>query len=94
MSVSAFLTNNLRSDDVIYHWSDSSLLAIVEGRASEQILAAELDRIAARNREITIQIGGRKVMLRVPLDYHITPVSSLSTAEDLYKLSMEHAAQW
>jgi GGDEF domain-containing protein len=94
MAVSAFLTANLRREDVIYHWSDSTLLAILEGRANEQILTAELRRIAGQNREITIQIGGRKVMLRVPLDYVITPTARLHTPDDLYKLSVEHTAQW
>lgn len=94
MAVSAFLIASLRRDDVIYHWSDSSLLAIMEGRANEQILTAELQRISNRNREITIQMGGRMVMLRVPLDFEITPTGRFRTAEDLYKLSMEPATQW
>ena len=87
MAISAYLTHSLHSDDAIYHWSDSSLLAILQGRANEQILAAELNRIAAQNRDITIQIGGRTIMLRVPLAFDIHPVSSFRCADDLLKLS-------
>jgi GGDEF domain-containing protein len=94
MTVSAFLTANLHRDDVIYHWSDSTLLAILEGRPNEQILTAELRRIASQNREITIQIGDRTVMLRIPLDFVITPTARLRTPDDLYKLSVEHTTQW
>lgn len=92
MTVSAFLTHSLQREDVIYHWSDSSLLAILQGRVNEQIVAAELSRIASHNRDITIQIDGRTIMLRVPVDFNITPISRLRAADDLYKLSFEHAA--
>jgi GGDEF domain-containing protein len=94
MAVSAFLTANLHRDDVIYHWNDSTLLAILEGRPNEQILTAELRRIASQNREITIQINGRMVMLRVPLDFVVTPTARLRVPDDLYKLSVEHTTQW
>jgi hypothetical protein len=33
MAVAAFLTHSLRSDDMIYFWSDTSLLAILESTA-------------------------------------------------------------
>lgn len=92
MAVSAFLTSHLHREDIIYHWSDSSLMAIMEGRANEQILNSELQRIASRNREITIQVGGRAVMLRVPLDFEIIPTTRFRAPEDLYKLAGEESA--
>jgi GGDEF domain-containing protein len=88
MAVSAFLTQSLHSDDAIYHWSDSSLLAILQGRANEQILTAELDRIAMQNRETTVSIGGRATMLRIPIAYDVTPIERLKSAEDLYKIAL------
>jgi hypothetical protein len=94
MAVAAFLTASLHRDDAIYHWSDCLLLAVIEGRSSEQILTAELGRIALQNREVTISIGGRNIMLRVPLDFEINSIRSLNAAEDLYKLSMQHEAMW
>jgi GGDEF domain-containing protein len=90
MAVSAFLTANLHSDDTIFHWSDSSLLVVLEGRPSEQILTAELQRIVAQNREISIQVGSHTVMLRIPLEFDTISISRLQSAEDLYKLSPEH----
>jgi len=93
MAISAFLTQNLRSDDAIYHWSDSSLLVILQGRANEQVLNAELRRIAARNRDISVTIDGRTIMLRVPIDYKLLPIAGLRTTDDLRKLSEEHANQ-
>jgi GGDEF domain-containing protein len=94
MAVSASLTHNLHSDDAIFHWSDSSLLIVLEGRRNQQILAAELQRIVAQNSEITVTIEGHNVMLRVPLDFDLTPISYLRNAEDVYKLTPKPATQW
>lgn len=87
MAVSAYLTASLRSDDAVHHWSDSSLLAIVQSPVSESILSAAIQRIVDNNRDITIQIGGRLVMLRVPLEFELTPIDCLQSAVDLYCLS-------
>jgi hypothetical protein len=94
MAVSAFLTSSLHSDDAIFHWSDSSLLAILQGRPSEQILAAELQRIASQNRESSINVAGRTIMLRIPLAFELTPINRLRTAEDLYRISAQGGAKW
>jgi GGDEF domain-containing protein len=88
MAVSAFLTESLNSDDAIYHWSDSSLLAILQGRANEQILTAELERIAMQNRETTVSIGGRATVLRIPITFDLTPIERLKSADDLYKITL------
>jgi len=88
MAVSAFLTQSLHSNDAIYHWSDSSLLAILQGRANEQILTAELERIAMKNRETAVNIGGRSTMLRIPITFDLTPIERLQSAEDLYKITL------
>jgi GGDEF domain-containing protein len=88
MAVSAFLTQSLNSDDAIYHWSDSSLLAILQGRANDQILTAELERIAMQNRETTVSIGGRATVLRIPITFDLTPIERLKSADDLYKITL------
>jgi GGDEF domain-containing protein len=88
MAVSAFLTESLNSDDAIYHWSDSSLLAILQGRANDQILTAELERIAMQNRETSVNIGGRATMLRIPITFDLTPIERLKSADDLYKITL------
>jgi GGDEF domain-containing protein len=94
MAVSAFLTHNLHSGDAIFHWSDSSLLVVLEGRPNVQILTAELQRIVAQNRDITVNIENRIVMLRIPLDFDLTPISYLHSAEDVYKLTPKPVTQW
>ena len=88
MAVAAFLTQSLHSDDTIYHWSDSSLLAILQGRPNQQILTAELDRIVYQNRETSVNIGGRSTMLRIPLTFDLIPIDKLQSAEDLCKISL------
>jgi GGDEF domain-containing protein len=88
MAVAAFLTQSLHSDDSIYHWSDSSLLAILQGRANEQILNAELERIAFQNRETSVNIGGRSTMLRIPIIFDLTAIDRLQSADDLYKITL------
>lgn len=94
MAVSAFLTASLHSDDGIYHWSESSLLVVLQGRPSEQILTAELQRIASQNRDSSINVAGRTIMLRIPLAFDLTPISRLRTAEDLFRLSPQQASNW
>jgi len=89
MAVSAYLTSALHSDDMIFHWSDSSLVAILLGRPNEHILTAEINRIAAKNSDINVSIGGRSVMLRIPFSFELTPIERLKTADELYKLSLQ-----
>ena len=94
MAVSAFLTSSLHGDDAVYHWSDSSLLAVLQGRPSEQILAAELQRIASQNRDSSINVAGRNIMLRIPLAFELTSINRLRTADDLYRLSTAQIRKW
>ncbi len=91
MAISNYLTECLRNEDAVYHWSDSSLLAILQARANENILSIELRRIASNHRDIAIQLNDRSVMLRVPLEFDITPISRLKSAEDLYRLTPDAA---
>ena len=87
MAVSAYLTAGLQSSDSICHWSDSALLAILQGRPNEAILSAELERIMAQNRESSINVAGRTIMLRIPLTFEVTPISRLRSADDLLRIS-------
>jgi GGDEF domain-containing protein len=91
MAVSACLTAGLQSEDTIFHWSDSSLVAILLNRANEHLLNAELRRIVAKNSDINVNIGGRSIMLRIPLTFDLTPIDRFKTANDLYKLSLQGA---
>jgi hypothetical protein len=87
MAVAAFITQKLRGDDAVFHWSDSSLLAILETPATEPILAGVVQRIVNSNRDITIHVGDRNVMLRIPLTFELTPISRFRSSQDLLKLS-------
>jgi GGDEF domain-containing protein len=87
MAVSAFLTERLERDDAIYHWNDTTLLAIFEGRNNKGVLAKELERIASQNRDITITIAGRTVLIRIPMTFDLSPVSGFRSGNDLYKLA-------
>lgn len=91
MAVSNYLTESLRSEDSVYHWSDSSLLAVLQPRANENILSIELRRIASNHRDIAIQVNNRSVMLRVPLEFDITAINRLKSAEDIYRLTPDAA---
>jgi GGDEF domain-containing protein len=89
MAVAAFLTQNLSSDDSIYHWSESSLIVLCERRIREDMLNAEWNRVLARNRDFTIRIGGRNIMLRIPISLELLPVSQINSADDLQRLLAE-----
>jgi len=86
MAISAFLARSLRSEDRIFYWSEDSLLAVLQSPADEKVMTAAVQRIVDNNRDITLQIGVRVVMLRVPLLFEVTPISKLQSAEDLYNL--------
>jgi hypothetical protein len=92
MAVSAFLIAGLESEDAIFHWSDSALLAILRGRYNEAIVSAELDRILSRNYESSIKIAGRPMLLRIPITFEQTPISRLRSPEDLMRISANQAA--
>lgn len=85
MAVSSFLTQGLDGNDKIYHWSNSSLLAVVQGRPNEEMLTSEIQRIICRNRESTICVGGRPMIVRIPLSFEITPINRLRSPEDLLR---------
>ncbi|MGA3371510.1 MAG: diguanylate cyclase [Terracidiphilus sp.] len=89
MAVAAFLTESLRDEDAIFHWSDSSLVAILLNRPNETLLTAELNRIAARNTDINVNIGGRSIMLRIPFVFEMIPLDRFKSPNDLYKLTLQ-----
>lgn len=91
MTVSAFLIQNMRAEDSVYHWSESSLLAVCDRKIREDILAAELNRVLARNRDFTINIGDRAIMLRIPVDLQLFPITQFESVDDLQNLSKVRA---
>lgn len=89
MAIANYLTRSLRREDEIFHWSDSSLLAIIQGRTNEHILHAELKRIASQNRDVSINIGDRVVMLRIPIEFDVLPFTRIQSTDDIRKFSLE-----
>lgn len=85
ITVAANFTTSLQNKDRIYHWSDASLLAILQDRPSEIILNAELEHIVAQHRESTIKIAGRSIMIRLPITFEIYPIRRLRDPEDLFQ---------
>ncbi len=86
MAVSACLIQNMRAEDTVYHWSETSLLAVCDRKVSEEILAAEFNRVLARNREFTIMIGQRAIMLRIPVELELFPINQFPSAEALLEI--------
>jgi hypothetical protein len=50
------------------------------------MIAVELQRSIAQNRETTVNIGGQHIVLRIPIAFDLTAIDTLRTAGDLYKL--------
>jgi len=86
MAVSAFISLSLSGEDAIFHWSETSLLVVFHTTVTPQALTIAVHRIIDSHREITIQSHGHSVMVRVPLEFKITPIDSLRSAQDLAKL--------
>jgi len=89
MAVSAFLIANLRGEDSVYHWSETSLLAVCDRKIREDTLSAELNRVLQRNRDFTIQIGNSTIMLRIPIELELFPIDAFQSADDLQKLPVK-----
>lgn len=85
VAVSTFLTRSLRYDDTVYHWNHSTLPAILQIPAADQAFTAFLQRTINNNRDTIIRLGGRSIMLRIPLTFEVTPIAHFRTADDLYK---------
>ena len=83
------LTENLQPDDRIYDAATDTLVAICDRRAHpvrQEQLTAELSRILARNRDFPIQIGERRIMLRIPITLTIHAAAHLARPEVLPSL--------
>jgi len=93
-AVSAFITQSLRSSDAVYRWSDSALLAILETPATEQMTTGTMQRIVNNNRDITVEIESRNVMLRIPLSFELIPISRFQSSDDLFKLYREPVSKF
>jgi GGDEF domain-containing protein len=83
MAVAAFLIRSLRNDDMVYHWSNSALLAVLETPTTKQTLTLAMQRIVNSNRDITVPLKDRTVMLRIPLSFEIVPLAELRNADEL-----------
>ncbi len=86
MAVSAFLANSMSDSDSIYHWSESALIGVCETKLRQEMVMAELNRILAHNRDFTIKVGDRTIMLRIPVELQVFPVSQFQSADELNKL--------
>jgi GGDEF domain-containing protein len=86
MAVAAFLIRSLRNDDMVYHWSNSALLAVLETPTTKQTLTLAMQRIVNSNRDITVPLNDRTVMLRIPLSFEIVPLTELRNADELRKI--------
>ena len=91
MAISAYLTASLRSDDAICHWSDTLLIAVLRSSGTESDLSGVIRRVIDNNREITINLDGRWLMLRIPLTFELIPFNQMRSADDLNKiLALKH----
>jgi hypothetical protein len=91
MAVSAFLANNMHSEDSIYHWSESALMGVCESKLRQEMVVAELNRILSHNRDFTIKVGDRTIMLRIPVELQVYPISQFASGEELNNLGGEAA---
>lgn len=87
MTVAAFLAENLRHEDTVYYWSESSLLAVCDRKVREEMISAEFNRILARNRDFTLQIGERNIMLRIPIAMQLYPIQQFESPDDVLHLN-------
>ncbi|HEY9127530.1 MAG TPA: hypothetical protein VIM62_10410 [Acidobacteriaceae bacterium] len=87
MTIAHFLDENLRHEDTVYYWSESSLLAVCDRKVREEMISAELNRVLARNRDFSLQIGGRYIMLRIPIAMQLLPIQQFETPDELLHLN-------
>jgi hypothetical protein len=85
-AVSVYIIRSLRNDDLVYRWSDSELLAVLETPAPEKDLSTAMHRIASTNRDFAVRKGDRPTMVRIPLSFEMTAISALTDADDLLRI--------
>ena len=54
-------------------------------------VTAELNRIASKNSDINVNVGGRSIMLRIPFSFDLIALDRFKNAAELYKLSLPAA---
>ncbi len=79
-SVYSCLAAKLQKEDRLYHWAESAFLAICQRPVREDQLRAELQRMLARNRDFPIQIGERRIMLRIPIQLIVHTAAGFADA--------------
>jgi hypothetical protein len=83
------LLQNLQPEDCVYDLAQHMFVAVCDRRAHparQEQLTAELCRVLARNRDFPIQVGERKIMLRIPISVVIHPISQLGSPCQLREL--------
>jgi len=48
---------------------------------------AELNRVVMQNRDISIKVDGREIVLRIPLEFDIYPIQLFRSADELHHIS-------
>lgn len=83
MSVSSQLVQGMQSADRLYHLDKDVLMGILMNRPSREFAIGEMNRVAAQNRELTMRLEGRTVMLRVPISVTLHFILDYQTADEI-----------
>jgi FixJ family two-component response regulator len=78
-----FLTQELRSEDRLFHWGQDVLMAIVKRQVALAAARMEMARMTTTGREIVLNVEGRSVILACPIEFDLLAIAQYATVEDL-----------
>jgi ActR/RegA family two-component response regulator len=82
-STAQFLLHALTANDRLFHWSRDVLMMVVKRPVSVASVRMEITRLLLDQREYTIEVSGRRIMLAAPTTFDPLPVSKFSTFDDM-----------
>lgn len=81
-SVSAYLADSIRRYAELFFWNESTFATIVETRAPEKALRTTIVHIINNNRSAFVQVEDHLVLLQMPLEFEMFPISSIQSAKE------------
>jgi len=83
IGVAQFLTQSLRSEDLLFHWGRYVLMAVVRRNLSPAAVRMEFSRVTSAGSDHVIHVNGRSIMVATSIEFDLKPVSQFSQLTEL-----------
>jgi CheY-like chemotaxis protein len=80
-----FLTQSLRPEDRLFHWSRDILMATVRRQTTQGAVRMEMDRLTLGGGGCVLDVNGKKIMTACAVAFDLLPVSQFSNIDEMLK---------